>query len=68
MRRSSSFRSLTNNTFLYDIDRNKYKSVIVGTQEILLSNLRVTHYADGTIIPNAQTNDEWTNGKPEPIS
>ena len=36
---------------LEDYDGNVYRSVVIGTQEWICSNLEVTHYSDGTDIP-----------------
>lgn len=35
-----------------DFDGNWYDAVVIGNQVWLASNLRTTHYADGTAIPN----------------
>ena len=44
---------------LVDIDGNKYKSVIIGKQEWMAENLRVSKYNDGSIIPKVTSYDEW---------
>ncbi len=49
----------TDNTF--DLDGNKYKSVIIGEQEWMSENLRTTKYSDGTTIPNVKEKDQWDN-------
>lgn len=42
-----------------DIDGNIYPTVIIGQQEWMAENLRVTHYSDGTPIPGGLTNEQW---------
>lgn len=42
-----------------DVEGNIYKSVIIGTQEWMSSNLRTGKYADGTAIPNVIDGDQW---------
>jgi len=44
---------------LIDRDGNIYTSVIIGSQEWIVENLRVTHYNDGTLIPNVQDRLTW---------
>lgn len=42
-----------------DIDGNDYHSVIIGTQEWLIENLKTTKYANGTPILNITDNALW---------
>lgn len=42
-----------------DYDGNQYDSVIIGNQEWLIQNLKTTHYADGTAIPNLTADVAW---------
>lgn len=44
---------------LLDIDGNEYNTVIIGTQEWIVENLKTTHYADGVLIPNLTLDDDW---------
>jgi len=43
-----------------DIDGNVYNSIIIGSQEWMVSNLKTTKYKDGTAIPLVTDNTEWT--------
>ena len=42
-----------------DFDGNMYQTVKIGNQVWMVENLKVTHYRDGTEIPNITDNDEW---------
>lgn len=42
-----------------DIDGNSYQTVIIGNQEWMAENLRVTRYANGHPIPNIIDSTQW---------
>jgi Fibrobacter succinogenes major domain (Fib_succ_major). len=44
---------------VYDIDGNAYNTVVIGTQEWIIENLKTTKYADGTLIPTGLTDMQW---------
>jgi uncharacterized protein (TIGR02145 family) len=44
-----------------DYDGNTYNTLLIGSQCWLSENLKVTHYADGTFIPNVEDNTMWDN-------
>ena len=44
-----------------DIDGNVYQTIIIGEQEWMMENLKVTHYRDGTAIPTGHSNSDWSN-------
>jgi uncharacterized protein (TIGR02145 family) len=44
---------------LQDYDNNIYTTSIIGAQEWIVQNLRVTHYANGTAIPNITNDAAW---------
>lgn len=49
------------NNVICDIDSNIYKIVKIGSQWWMATNLRVSHYNDGTIIPNNLTDNDWSS-------
>jgi len=60
-RHFASVRLIKDSYALLDYDNNGYTSIIIGNQEWLTSNLKVTHYADGTPITNIITSEytDW---------
>jgi uncharacterized protein (TIGR02145 family) len=44
---------------LRDYDGNLYTEVVIGTQRWIVENLKTTHYADGTLIPNLTLDANW---------
>jgi len=44
---------------LLDYDGNVYSTVVLGTQEWIVQNLKTTHYGDGTLIPNITDDILW---------
>ncbi|NQU68686.1 MAG: fibrobacter succinogenes major paralogous domain-containing protein [Candidatus Marinimicrobia bacterium] len=44
-----------------DFDGNVYNTVIIGDQEWMAENLKVTHYRNGDEIPNITNNSEWSS-------
>ena len=44
-----------------DIDGNVYQTLVIGNQEWMIENLKVTHYRNGDLIPNVTDNNQWLN-------
>ena len=44
-----------------DIDNNTYPTIILGTQEWMAENLKVTHYRNGDLIPNITEIAQWNS-------
>lgn len=44
-----------------DIDGNEYPIIQIGEQIWMAENLRVTHFPDGTLIPNVPDNTDWSS-------
>ena len=49
------------NPFCVDIDGNIYETVIIGDQEWMAENLKVTRYRNGDDIEYVTDNDQWAN-------
>lgn len=54
-----SFKTLAENE-ISDFDGNIYSTIVIGEQTWMRTNLRVTHYSDGTPIPHVEDADEWS--------
>ena len=44
-----------------DIDGNVYQTVMIGNQEWMAENLKVTHYRNGDAIPTGLSNSSWSS-------
>jgi uncharacterized protein (TIGR02145 family) len=42
-----------------DQDGNTYKTIVIGTQEWMAENLKVSHYRNGDLIPVVTNNNTW---------
>ena len=51
----------TQNGNVTDMDGNVYNTVMIDKQLWMKENLNVTHYSDGTSIPNIQDDTQWQN-------
>ncbi len=49
------------NVVCVDYDGNIYETVQIGNQICITTNLKVTHYNDGSEIPNLTSDDNWVN-------
>ena len=49
------------NLTVTDIDSNVYQTLIIGDQEWMAENLKVTHYRNGDPIPHLTDNGDWTS-------
>jgi uncharacterized protein (TIGR02145 family) len=58
---SSNIYSQTYGNGVTDIDGNEYESVIIGQQEWMAQNLRVTRYSDGSTLSYIEDNSSWNS-------
>lgn len=42
-----------------DYDGNVYQTIVIGKQEWMTENLKVTHYTNGVLIPNVPLMQQW---------
>ena len=56
-----SFTTENNNGTVTDIDGNVYQTIVIGNQEWMAENLRVTKYHDGTSIPLITSLSNWAS-------
>jgi uncharacterized protein (TIGR02145 family) len=52
---------MTFSTSASDIDDNVYRTVIIGDQLWMQSDLRTTHFSGGSAIPFVEDDEEWLN-------
>ena len=50
---------LFNSDTLVDIEGNVYRTVLIGDQWWMAENLRVTHFSEGSLIPNISDTFDW---------
>lgn len=55
-----SFTSIPYET-VTDVDGNSYRIIQIGNQWWMTENLKVTHYRNGSAIPNVTGNSDWIN-------
>ena len=46
--------------YVIDVDGNIYPTILIGNQVWMAENLKTTHFANGSVIPNVTDNTAWT--------
>jgi len=44
-----------------DVNGNRYSTIVIGSQEWFMENLRTTRYSDGEVIPQIANQTSWNN-------
>src|SRR5450759_1656540 len=59
------FIAMSSEAQVTDKDRNTYKTVKIGTQVWMGEHLTVAHFRNGDSIPEARTQEDWTQAGDE---
>jgi uncharacterized protein (TIGR02145 family) len=51
------------NSIVFDIDGNKYHTIIIGNQIWMVENLKTVHYRNGDPVPQIINSTDWTSAR-----